>query len=97
MAKAKDISLSLVRTIKASPEKVFAAWTEPETLKQWMAPRDDMTVAVAETGLRPGGRYRIVMRESGGPNCVRPANRAPAWLCIGALTFPGVQPLFSLD
>lgn len=66
MAKAKDISLSLVRTIKASPEKVFAAWTEPKTLKKWMSPTEQMEVAVAETDLKVGGRYRIVMREPGG-------------------------------
>ena len=66
MAKAKDISLSLVRTIKASPEKVFAAWTEPKTLKKWMSPTEQMEVAVAETDLRVGGRYRIVMREPDG-------------------------------
>jgi uncharacterized protein YndB with AHSA1/START domain len=66
MAKPKDISLSLVRTIKAAPEKVFAAWTKPRTLKRWMAPSDDMKVAVAETDLRIGGRYRIVMREADG-------------------------------
>jgi uncharacterized protein YndB with AHSA1/START domain len=66
MAKPKDISLSLVRTIKAAPEKVFAAWTKPQTLKRWMAPSDDMKIAVAETDLRIGGRYRIVMREADG-------------------------------
>ncbi len=66
MDKPQNISLNLVRTIKAAPEKVFAAWTEPETLKRWMAPGDDMSVALAETDLRAGGRYRIVMRETNG-------------------------------
>lgn len=66
MAKAKDISLSLVRTIRAPPEKVFAAWTDPKTLKKWMSPTKEMEVAVAETDLRVGGSYRIVMREPDG-------------------------------
>ena len=66
MDKPQNISLNLVRTIKAAPEKVFAAWTEPETLKRWMAPGDDMSVALAETDLRAGGRYRIVMRGAKG-------------------------------
>ena len=66
MAKTKDISLNLVRTIKAPPEKVFAAWTEPKTLKKWMSPTKEMEVAVAETDLRVGGSYRIVMREPDG-------------------------------
>ena len=66
MAKTKDISLSLVRAIKATPEKVYAAWTEPKTLKKWMSPSDAMEVAVAETDLKVGGKYRIVMREPDG-------------------------------
>lgn len=66
MVKTKDISLSLVRTIKASPEKVFSAWTDPKTLKRWMSPTSAMDVAVVETDLKIGGRYRIVMREPGG-------------------------------
>lgn len=66
MDKRNDISLSLVRTIKTTPEKVFEAWTAPEGLKRWMAPRDDMEVAVAETDRKVGGRYRILMREPDG-------------------------------
>jgi uncharacterized protein YndB with AHSA1/START domain len=66
MAKTKEISLSIVRTIRAPPEKVFAAWTEPETLKKWMSPTKEMEVAVAETDLRVGGSYRIVMRDPDG-------------------------------
>ena len=66
MARTKDISLSLVRTIKAPPEKVFAAWTDPKTLKKWMSPTKEMEVAVAETDLKVGGRYRFVMREADG-------------------------------
>ncbi len=61
MDKAQDISLTLVRKIKASPEKVFAAWTDPEVLKKWMSPSDDMEVTLAETNLKVGGRYRIIM------------------------------------
>jgi uncharacterized protein YndB with AHSA1/START domain len=63
---AKDISLSLVRAIKAPPEKVFDAWLRPETLKRWMAPSEAMEVTVAETDPRVGGRYRLVMREPDG-------------------------------
>jgi uncharacterized protein YndB with AHSA1/START domain len=66
MATAKDISLSLVRTIKTTPEQVYAAWITPETLKRWMFPRDDMKVVVAETDPKIGGRYKIVMREPDG-------------------------------
>lgn len=66
MDKAHDISLTLVRKIKATPEKVFAAWTNPEILKKWMSPRDEMKTVSAETNLVVGGKYRIIMREPDG-------------------------------
>jgi uncharacterized protein YndB with AHSA1/START domain len=58
-------SLSLARIFPASPESVFQAWTRPEQLKHWIAP-GDLTVELAEVDLRPGGRYRIHMREPEG-------------------------------
>ncbi len=58
-------SLSLVRVFAASPERVFQAWTTPDQLKHWIAP-GDLTVELAEVDLRPGGRYRIHMREPEG-------------------------------
>lgn len=48
------------RAIGAPPDEVFAAWTDPESLRQWMAP-DPMTVADAHCDPRVGGAYRIVM------------------------------------
>ena len=59
-------SLTLVRRFKASPEKVWRALTQPEALKQWMAPTDDFLVPVAATDLRVGGRYHIVMKSPDG-------------------------------
>lgn len=54
-------SLSIVRKLDAAPAKVWRALTEPEMLKQWMAPSDAFKIPVAETDLRKGGRYHIVM------------------------------------
>lgn len=48
------------RRIDAPPEAVYAAWTDPESLRVWMAP-DPLTVGHAECDVRVGGRYRIVM------------------------------------
>jgi uncharacterized protein YndB with AHSA1/START domain len=53
----------LTRRLKATPEEVFDAWLDPESLKQWMRP-GDITVPIAEVDARVGGRYRIVMRGS---------------------------------
>ena len=59
-------SISIVRKFKAAPEKVWRAWTDPQTLKQWMAPADAFAVLLAEADVRVGGRYRIVMKAPDG-------------------------------
>ena len=58
-------SLEVRRTIRASPQRVFEAWTRPEELKRWAAP-GPMETPFAEVDLRVGGRYRIHMREPDG-------------------------------
>lgn len=58
-------TLVIKRVLDASPERVYAAWTEPELVRQWFAP-GDLTVPVAELDLRVGGEYRIVMRDGDG-------------------------------
>jgi uncharacterized protein YndB with AHSA1/START domain len=63
--------LILTRTIDASPEKLFRAWTEPELMKQWFAPLP-YTTPHAETDVRPGGSNLVVMR---GPDGVDMPNR----------------------
>lgn len=57
--------LVLTRVIRAAPEKLFRAWTEPSLLKQWFAPLP-WTVAHVETDLRPGGQCVVVMRSPEG-------------------------------
>lgn len=44
------------RLIQASREEVFAAWTDPESIKHWMCP-GDIVEAEAHLDLRPGGRH----------------------------------------
>jgi uncharacterized protein YndB with AHSA1/START domain len=46
------------RWIRASPERIFDAWTQPRHLKQWWGPKSVECIA-AEVDLRVGGRYRI--------------------------------------
>ena len=55
-----DPSQTLVvqKTIAATPEWLFAAWTEPEALRQWWGP-DGVTCIDPQVDLRVGGRYRI--------------------------------------
>jgi len=52
--------LVITRTFDAPRELVFKAWTEPERIKQWLAPRG-FKIPVAEGELRPGGKWRQSM------------------------------------
>jgi uncharacterized protein YndB with AHSA1/START domain len=52
--------LVIERTIKASPERVFDAFTDPAHLKQWWWP-NGFSCPNAEVDLRVGGTYRIAM------------------------------------
>ena len=54
-------TLEIRRTLAASRERVFDAWTRAEELRKWFAP-GPLTTAVAESDLRVGGLYRITMR-----------------------------------
>jgi len=57
-ASQRDARLVIRKTIPASSERLFQAWTEPEQLKQWRGP-ESVTCIEAEVDLRVGGRYRI--------------------------------------
>ena len=58
-------SLTIKRRFKASPAKVFAAWTNPEKMKTWMGPEGVQGIH-CEIDPRTGGRYRLVMRAPNG-------------------------------
>jgi uncharacterized protein YndB with AHSA1/START domain len=53
------------RFLPAPRERVFAAWLDPLSLARWMHPGGEAT-ATAEVDARVGGRFRIVMKHSGG-------------------------------
>jgi uncharacterized protein YndB with AHSA1/START domain len=55
-------SLQIRRTLEAPVASVYAAWTDPEEVNQWMAPSDDFGPTEATIDLRVGGRYSISMR-----------------------------------
>lgn len=64
-AKDEKPSLTIKRRIKASPQALFAAWTEPEKIVQWWG-RDRMPGTFAEVDPRQGGRFRFVMEMADG-------------------------------
>jgi uncharacterized protein YndB with AHSA1/START domain len=57
--------LVIRKVIPASREEVFSAWTDPESLRHWMCPGDNIT-AEARLDPRVGGSYRIVMKSPAG-------------------------------
>jgi len=53
-------SLTLERRINAPPEKIYAAWTEPENLIRWFGPVMVKQETVrADIDARVGGRFRV--------------------------------------
>ena len=60
-----DRELVLTRLIDAPREKLWRAWTDPELLKQWFAPKP-WTTPVVELEVRPGGSVLFVMRSPEG-------------------------------
>lgn len=58
-----ELSLTVSRTISASPEKVYAAWLDAELLARFMTPGEGMTCPVVETDPRVGGSYKVVMSD----------------------------------
>ena len=53
-------TLEVRRTVAASRETVFQAWTDPEMLKKWWRVDAGWSTPIAEVDLRVGGAYREV-------------------------------------
>ncbi|HJQ10289.1 MAG TPA: SRPBCC domain-containing protein [Gemmatimonadaceae bacterium] len=62
---APATSLQVRRVIKAPRPRVFEAWTKADEITRWHAP-GPLTVSLAEIDARPGGKYRIHMRQPDG-------------------------------
>ena len=58
---ANKPSLTLKRRLNAAPEKVFAAWTDPEKIVKWFGP-DPGPVKSAVLDVRTGGHYASCSR-----------------------------------
>ena len=63
--------LVLQRVINVPREKLYRAWTEPELIMQWFAPKPWTTPHV-ESDLRPGGSSLFVMRGPDGQEFPNP-------------------------
>ena len=60
-----ELDLVLERFVPVGPDRLWRAWTEPEHLIRWFAPRPWQAVS-CEIDLRPGGIFSVVMRSPEG-------------------------------
>jgi len=59
--RTSERELVVKRTFNAPARIVFDAWTKPELLKRWWAPKSfGVTFLSCEADVRAGGRYRFV-------------------------------------
>lgn len=52
----KNTRLEIKRVIKASPARVYAAWTDPEQMKEWLGPEGTRTRRIV-VDPRVGGEF----------------------------------------
>lgn len=96
--------LTLERVFDAEPARVYRAWTEPEILTRWFAPKP-FTTPVANLDVRPGGSSYIVMRDPDGndyPNAgvyleVVPGSRIVSTDAYVAAWVPAANPFMTMD
>jgi len=55
-------SLQMSKWIKASPAKVFGAWSKAELMSQWFTPDMQKITPLVEADFRVGGTYSIRMK-----------------------------------
>ena len=60
-----DRVLELERLIPATPERLFAYWTEPDLLVKWFGP-EGFDIPSHRLDVRPGGRWSTTMRAPDG-------------------------------
>jgi uncharacterized protein YndB with AHSA1/START domain len=64
IAGTTGLGFELQRRFRASPARIFHAWTQPTALREWWCP-EGWTAGEIEIDLRVGGTYRIAMTRSG--------------------------------
>ncbi|HZV92144.1 MAG TPA: SRPBCC domain-containing protein [Caldimonas sp.] len=63
-------ALVLRRTLDASPETAFAAWADPDHVREWWHP-EGFTTPSFEMDFRVGGQYRYCIRKDGNDGWAR--------------------------
>jgi uncharacterized protein YndB with AHSA1/START domain len=58
-------AIKITRIVKASRERVFAAWTRPEAIARWFMAGEEWA-CVPTADVRVGGEYRLEMHDPAG-------------------------------
>lgn len=61
-----DSALEAQIDLKASPERVYQAWTEPDAFRKWFGPRSGGSLEVARFDCTEGGGFDVTMVFSDG-------------------------------
>ncbi len=61
-----DTALKARIEIKTTPDKVYAAWTQPELLPKWFGPRSGGNLQIDRFDCSVGGAYDVTMMFSDG-------------------------------
>jgi uncharacterized protein YndB with AHSA1/START domain len=62
-----ETAVEVRRTFSATPDKVFQAWIDPSRMLKWFARGTEKnTITAMEADPRPGGKYRVVVRDVNG-------------------------------
>lgn len=71
LERTSDRDLLWTRTFAAPAAIVFDAYTKPEFVRRWWAPKSrDVTMVQCDVDLRPGGSYRYVLERGNGERFV---------------------------
>ena len=66
MERVSDTELMWRHTLRAKPEVVFDAWTKPEFVKRWWAPKSrNLEMVRCEADVRVGGAYVYALARGG--------------------------------
>lgn len=68
VADAADREVLITRVFDAPRDLVFRAWTDPEHLKRWYAPRG-CTTRFSRIDIRPGGTFHSCIRTPDAHDC----------------------------
>ncbi|MEU5790496.1 SRPBCC family protein [Micromonospora purpureochromogenes] len=95
-----ELDLVLERTVDVAPELVWKAWTTPELIVRWFAPKPWSTSS-CEIDLQPGGRFHTVMRSPEGEEfpsdgCILVVEEGSTLVFTSALG-PGFRPQAAED